>query len=140
MLLRVGNRLGLHARAVARMVRAFSNWRESLKGASEPVVQLLYGGETMSPGDLLGLLILAVAQGSLLELRFKGCRLTEIERFLREVGGRPEEGQPQFDMRVGSDDEALWEGEPAVWEMDFGEEERGGTWAQASLVMRSVLS
>ena len=58
------NRLGLHARAAAKLVHLAGRFRSDVK--------LLKDGETVDGKSILGLLMLAAAQGEQLRLRTDG--------------------------------------------------------------------
>ena len=60
----IRNRLGLHARAAARFVHAASRFRSR--------VTLSGSGRTMDGKSILGILLLAASQGSLLEVGAEG--------------------------------------------------------------------
>lgn len=61
---KIRNRLGLHARAAARFVHAASRFRAR--------VTLSGNGKTMDGKSILGILLLAASQGSLLEVGAEG--------------------------------------------------------------------
>lgn len=58
------NRLGLHARAAAKLVHA--------AGAFRSRITLIKDGEEVDAKSILGLLLLAAAQGSRVQLRTQG--------------------------------------------------------------------
>jgi phosphocarrier protein len=58
------NRLGLHARAAAKLVKAAGGFRAR--------VQVLKDGETVDAKSILGLMVLAASQGTHLTLRCEG--------------------------------------------------------------------
>lgn len=58
------NRLGLHARAAAKLVHAAS--------AHEAEVTLIYAGQEVNAKSILGVLLLAAAQGTTMILRCNG--------------------------------------------------------------------
>jgi phosphocarrier protein HPr len=60
----VRNRLGLHARAAARFVHAANRFRSR--------ITLSGRGKTMDGKSILGILLLAASQGSLLEVGAEG--------------------------------------------------------------------
>jgi phosphocarrier protein len=62
--LKVGNRLGLHARAAARFVHTASSFRSK--------VTVCRGDKTMDGKSILGLLLLAAAQGAEIEIGADG--------------------------------------------------------------------
>lgn len=62
--LRIRNRLGLHARAAARFVHAAGRFRSKVAAARD--------GRVMDGKSILGVLLLAAAQGSVLELIVEG--------------------------------------------------------------------
>lgn len=61
---KIVNRLGLHARAAAKLVH--------LAGTFESDVSLLRNGEEVDAKSILGILLLAAAQGANLRLRCEG--------------------------------------------------------------------
>lgn len=62
--LRIRNRLGLHARAAARFVHAASRFRSKITAGRD--------GRSMDGKSILGILLLAASQGSLIELSADG--------------------------------------------------------------------
>ena len=62
--LEIVNRLGLHARAAAKLVHVAS--------AHEASVTLIAGGQEVDAKSILGVLMLAAAQGTFLTLRCEG--------------------------------------------------------------------
>lgn len=58
------NRLGLHARAAAKLVKASGRFRSQ--------VQIIKDGEVVDGKSILGLMMLAAAQGTFLTLRVAG--------------------------------------------------------------------
>ena len=61
---KIVNRLGLHARAAAKLVH--------LAGRYEPSICLLRNGEEVDAKSILGILLLAAAQGSEIRVRCEG--------------------------------------------------------------------
>ncbi len=61
----VVNRLGLHARAAAKLVHTASAWKSR--------VLLIRDGEEVDAKSILGILLLAAAQGSFLTVRCDGA-------------------------------------------------------------------
>jgi len=61
---RISNRLGLHARAAARFVREANRFRSK--------VTLTRDGRSMDGKSILGILLLAAAQGTLLVVAAEG--------------------------------------------------------------------
>ena len=61
---RVRNRLGLHARAAARFVHTANRFRSRVTASRD--------GRTMDGKSILGILLLAAAQGTVLELSADG--------------------------------------------------------------------
>ena len=59
------NELGLHARAAARFVKVASRFRSR--------IQVTRGARTMDGKSILGLLLLAAARGSVLEVTVDGA-------------------------------------------------------------------
>jgi phosphocarrier protein len=60
----IQNRLGLHARAAARFVHVANRFRSR--------ISVTRGGKTIDGKSILGILLLAAAQGSWLELAAEG--------------------------------------------------------------------
>jgi phosphocarrier protein len=60
----IKNRLGLHARAAAQLVRTVSQFRAE--------VTVIKDGQEVDGRSILGLLMLAAAQGSIIEVRAAG--------------------------------------------------------------------
>jgi phosphocarrier protein HPr len=60
----IKNRLGLHARAAAQLVRTVSQFRAG--------VTVIKDGQEVDGRSILGLLMLAAAQGSIIEVRAAG--------------------------------------------------------------------
>lgn len=71
------NRLGLHARAAAKLVHTASGF------SSE--VSLVRNGEEVDAKSILGILLLAAAQGSTLTLRCAGQDEEEASRAITEL-------------------------------------------------------
>jgi phosphocarrier protein HPr len=61
---RIRNRLGLHARAAARFVHAANRYRSRITASRD--------GRSMDGKSILGILLLAAAQGTVLELTADG--------------------------------------------------------------------
>ena len=70
------NRLGLHARAAAKLVQLASGF--------ESRITVLRNGETVDAKSILGILLLAAAQGSRILVR---CEGRDEERALSSVAG-----------------------------------------------------
>jgi phosphocarrier protein len=81
----VKNRLGLHARAAARFVHTANRFRSR--------VSVTRGGRTTDGKSILGILLLAAAQGTRLELQADGDDATAALQALAELieGGFGEE-------------------------------------------------
>jgi phosphocarrier protein HPr len=60
----IKNRLGLHARAAAQLVRTVSQFRAEITVSKD--------GQEVDGRSILGLLMLAAAQGSIIEVRAAG--------------------------------------------------------------------
>jgi phosphocarrier protein len=60
----IKNRLGLHARAAAQLVRTVSQFRAE--------ITVIKDGQEVDGRSILGLLMLAAAQGSIIEVRAAG--------------------------------------------------------------------
>ena len=67
--LAIHNRLGLHARAAARFVHTASRFRARVTAGR--------GGRVMDGKSILGILLLAAAQGSTIEVTAEGLDETE---------------------------------------------------------------
>jgi phosphotransferase system HPr-like phosphotransfer protein len=87
---RLTNRLGLHARASARLIHVFNDWLLKFPEENRPVIKICHDGDEADPKSILSILLLAVPCGSTLEIRYRGCKLSEIEEFLEGIGGTPE--------------------------------------------------
>jgi len=74
------NRLGLHARAAAKLVHLAGRFRSDVK--------LLKDGETVDGKSILGLLMLAAAQGEHLRLRTDGPDEQEAMTALEDLIAR----------------------------------------------------
>jgi len=74
------NRLGLHARAAAKLVHLAGRFRSDVK--------LLKDGETVDGKSILGLLMLAAAQGEQLRLRTDGPDEAEAMTALADLIAR----------------------------------------------------
>ena len=61
---RIRNRLGLHARAAARFVHTANRFRARITASRD--------GRTMDGKSILGILLLAAAQGTMVELSAEG--------------------------------------------------------------------
>jgi phosphocarrier protein len=72
--IRIRNRLGLHARASAQFVR--------IAGAFQAEVTVEIGSQRVNAKSIMGLLLLAAAQGAVLTLRAVG---TDAEAALRAL-------------------------------------------------------
>lgn len=70
------NRLGLHARAAAKLVH--------LAGNFESNITLMRNGEEVDAKSILGILLLAAAQGSEVTIR---CEGTDEEEALEAIAG-----------------------------------------------------
>ena len=62
--MRIRNRLGLHARAAARFVQTANRFRSRISASRD--------GRTMDGKSILGMLLLAASEGTLLELSAEG--------------------------------------------------------------------
>ena len=83
--MRITNRLGLHARAAARFVQTANRFRSRI-GASRD-------GRTMDGKSILGMLLLAASEGTVLELSAEGEDAEEALAALAQLvlGGLGEE-------------------------------------------------
>jgi len=82
----IRNRLGLHARAAARFVHAANRYRSRVTASRE--------GRSMDGKSILGILLLAAGQGTVLELTVEGEDEAEALSALVSLveGGFGEEG------------------------------------------------
>jgi len=71
------NRLGLHARAAAKLVHA--------AGAFQSRVTMLKDGEEVDAKSILGILLLAAGQGSRVRIRCEGADEEEAMRAVTEL-------------------------------------------------------
>ncbi len=77
---RISNRLGLHARAAARFVREANRFRST--------VTLTRDGRSMDGKSILGILLLAAAQGTLLVVAAEGeDEEAAVETLAALIGG-----------------------------------------------------
>lgn len=80
------NRLGLHARAAAKLVRLASEFRCEIR--------LLRGEREVNAKSMMGVMMLAAAQGTQLTLRARGedaeTALAELEALIRHRFDEPE--------------------------------------------------
>jgi phosphocarrier protein HPr len=67
--LEIKNRLGLHARAAAQLVQVASRF--------DADVSILKDGQSVNGKSILGLMMLAAAQGSCIEVRVSGPQAAE---------------------------------------------------------------
>ena len=82
----ISNRLGLHARAAAKFVQ--------LAGRFQARISLSNHGQTVDGKSILGILTLAAAQGTLLNLQAEGGDASEAVQALKDlVDGKFGEGQ-----------------------------------------------
>ena len=80
------NRLGLHARAAAKFVQTAGNFQSA--------IQVSRDGQKVNGKSIMGVMMLAAAQGSQIELEVSGEDEAEameaLERLIRERFGEPE--------------------------------------------------
>jgi len=95
----IANKLGLHARAVAKMVHALV----AVFGSGPPDIWLTKGDECVDARSILGQLLLAAGRGSFVDLRFTEPDPEKTILFMKRVHGRP------------ADDGS------GIWICDFGE-------------------
>ena len=83
--MRIRNRLGLHARAAARFVQTANRFRARITASRD--------GRTMDGKSILGMLLLAASEGTVLELWAEGEDAEDALRALAELieGGLGEE-------------------------------------------------
>ncbi len=75
----VENRLGLHARAAAKLVRLASSFKSRI------VIGYGEGAETASGDSILGILMLAASQGSRLVVSIEGSDEVEASRAIQRL-------------------------------------------------------
>ncbi len=84
--LEIVNRLGLHARAAAKFVQTAGNFKSE--------VQVSRNGQEVNGKSIMGVMMLAAAQGSRIELRISGEDEAEameaLERLVQDRFGEPE--------------------------------------------------
>ena len=82
---RISNRLGLHARAAARFVQTANRFRARIFASRD--------GRTMDGKSILGMLLLAASEGTVLELSAEGEDAAEALAALADLvlGGLGEE-------------------------------------------------
>ncbi len=76
---RVKNRLGLHARAAAKLVRLASRFSSEIHLSREGA------GQRIDSKSILGILMLGAAQGTLLELSIEGQDESEAAEKIRRL-------------------------------------------------------
>ncbi|HFD92476.1 MAG TPA: HPr family phosphocarrier protein [Gammaproteobacteria bacterium] len=80
------NKLGLHARAAARLVTLASEFRSD--------IQLIRGGRTVNGKSIMGVMMLAAAQGSRVEIVARGPdeneAVSRIESLIQKRFGEEE--------------------------------------------------
>ena len=83
--MRIRNRLGLHARAAARFVQTANRFRARITASRD--------GRTMDGKSILGMLLLAASEGTVLELSAEGEDAEDALAALAELieGGLGEE-------------------------------------------------
>ncbi len=84
--LTITNRLGLHARAAARLVRLANQYQSSIRLAREGV-----GHQPADAKSIFGVLLLAASQGTIIELHVDGPdedeAMTAISRLIADKFG-----------------------------------------------------
>ena len=82
----VVNKLGLHARAAAKFVTLASRF--------ESEIRLLKDGRQVNGKSIMGVMMLAAARGSTLEIEAEGAdapeALNQLEQLIRERFGEPQ--------------------------------------------------
>jgi phosphocarrier protein HPr len=76
----IKNRLGLHARAAAQLVRTVSQFRAEITVSKD--------GQEVDGRSILGLLMLAAAQGSIIEVRAAGPDAAAALAAIEDLVGR----------------------------------------------------
>lgn len=84
--LEVVNKLGLHARAAAKLVNTAS--------AFESEVWIEFNGQSVNAKSIMGLMMLAASHGSTVDLRVEGADADQAERAITEL----------FEQRFGEDE------------------------------------
>lgn len=108
--LRIGNRLGLHARATADFIRALrASERSDLQRPGNTSVIVRRDGKSVNGHSFMDILCLSAAMGACCEMLFINWCDAEVLDFLRRIGATPGKG--------GIND---------VWTASFGEEIDGG--------------
>jgi phosphotransferase system HPr-like phosphotransfer protein len=108
-LVKIINRRGMHARAVAKLVSAYDTWLEELASRWEkPVLWMSREG----PGEdktvlssIMGLLTLGGGPGTTFAITFENCHIAEVETLLERIYSRRPTSFNKY------------------WEITFGEEE-----------------
>jgi phosphocarrier protein HPr len=75
--LEIKNRLGLHARAAAQLVQVASRF--------DAEISITKDGQVVNGKSILGLMMLAAAQGSFIEVRVSGPQAAEAMAAVAEV-------------------------------------------------------
>ncbi len=84
--IQVSNKLGLHARSAAQLVRVASGFESEIK--------LINGAKSANAKGIMGLMMLAATQGTELELRIDGPDETIAYETIRQL----------FESRFGEDE------------------------------------
>lgn len=105
--LRITNRAGLHARPAAKFVSALCQTVPRSDSEPTPLVTAVYGGLQVDAQDIVGMLILCVTTGGVMDLWFREATQAQIEDFLGKLNARVADD--------GSD----------IWTTDFNEHSLG---------------
>jgi len=99
--IKIVNKLGLHARACAKLVR----WAVAVLDGEETLT-LVKGGEAVDGKSILNMLLLAAGRGSVVDFVFKDAEPSKVAEFLNRIRAKQ--------LLDGSD----------VWSTDLGEHEQ----------------
>lgn len=88
--LRLTNKLGLHARASAKLTTAYCQWLGSREREKPPNVWLRYEGRPANPASIMGLMTLGAAKNGVLELIYWDCDDDDIKDLLYRIAAVPE--------------------------------------------------
>jgi phosphotransferase system HPr-like phosphotransfer protein len=117
-LLRFRNRKSLHARASAKVCRAYERWLAKWGKPENSDIGWMRrdgaGEEKVGLGSIMGLMMLAVSPLELVVVGFDGCTREELEDFLAALGCKKPE----------------WSGKSYgnIWETSLGEDETVDRW------------
>jgi len=106
---KIKNRKGMHARAVAKLVQAYEIWLEELASRWEkPVLWMSREGpgeERSVLGSIMGLLTLGGGQGTIFVITFENCNIAEVETLLERLHSRrPTPSKDYWELTFGEDE------------------------------------